>query len=222
MNGGTTTVPGQLSLELDPGPRRVGPTFTEWLNAQPPHFDRDWPNSQWPARLTARYRAHLDATAWWRRRSARARIGGKADDRAGRPRRRARRRYRAGEPGGSAPGSGPRSRSSRCLPVADTAVVGLHAGHAWPPSLAAPRGPIRAAIQRGELDAVKRGRGWVIPADAVERWAATVSATRRVAATRPRGRTPEPGADGPGAEDLATGRRCAVGSDTNQGGRAAL
>jgi excisionase family DNA binding protein len=32
---------------------------------------------------------------------------------------------------------------------------------------------IRAAIARGELDAVKRGRGWVIPADAVERWAAT-------------------------------------------------
>ena len=30
---------------------------------------------------------------------------------------------------------------------------------------------IRAAIARGELDAVKRGRGWVIPADAVERWA---------------------------------------------------
>lgn len=31
---------------------------------------------------------------------------------------------------------------------------------------------IRAAIQRGELDAVKRGNGWVIAADAVERWAA--------------------------------------------------
>lgn len=30
---------------------------------------------------------------------------------------------------------------------------------------------IRAAIARGELDAVKRGRGWVIPADAIERWA---------------------------------------------------
>jgi excisionase family DNA binding protein len=30
---------------------------------------------------------------------------------------------------------------------------------------------IRGAIARGELDAVKRGRGWIISADAVAAWA---------------------------------------------------
>ena len=45
---------------------------------------------------------------------------------------------------------------------------------------------IRAAIARGELGAVKRGRGWVISADAVERWAAG-SGDRSIAPPR---RTP--------------------------------
>ena len=38
---------------------------------------------------------------------------------------------------------------------------------------------IRAAIARGELEAVKRGRGWVISADAVAAWAAPAAPTNR-------------------------------------------
>ena len=55
---------------------------------------------------------------------------------------------------------------------------------------------IRGAIARGELEAVKRGRGWVIAAGAVERWAATSRAAaggrgsrrRRVPGRGPMGR----------------------------------
>jgi excisionase family DNA binding protein len=51
---------------------------------------------------------------------------------------------------------------------------------------------IRGAIARGELDAVRRGRGWVISADAVDRWVAGGGASRG-RHSRPRGprrRTP--------------------------------
>ena len=59
-------------------------------------------------------------------------------------------------------------------------------------SAASPRS-IRGAIARGELDAVKRGRGWVIGADAVERWTAThparsAAARRRAGERRAAGR----------------------------------
>lgn len=46
---------------------------------------------------------------------------------------------------------------------------------------------IRGAIHRGELDAVRRGRGYLISAGAVERWAAATSTARtRPARHRPR------------------------------------
>jgi len=45
---------------------------------------------------------------------------------------------------------------------------------------------IRGAIHRGELEAVKRGRGWVISADAVAAWAtATPSRNTATRARRP-------------------------------------
>ena len=46
---------------------------------------------------------------------------------------------------------------------------------------------IRGAIERGELEAVKRGRGYIISADAVGRWANPVpeAAGQRSAARRP-------------------------------------
>ena len=43
---------------------------------------------------------------------------------------------------------------------------------------------IRAAIARGELQAVKRGRGWVISADAVAEWARGVSTETSSKVTR--------------------------------------
>jgi excisionase family DNA binding protein len=49
---------------------------------------------------------------------------------------------------------------------------------------------IRAAINRGELDAVKRGRGWVISSDAVERWAAASPPSRGARAPRAPRRAP--------------------------------
>ena len=85
---------------------------------------------------------------------------------------------------------------------------GRGAGHAperaayTPATLAAELGrsprAIRGAIARGELDAVKRGRGWVIGADAVERWAAASrGAARGRTSPRPERRA---GADGTGAQ----------------------
>ncbi len=49
---------------------------------------------------------------------------------------------------------------------------------------------IRGAIQRGELQAVKRGRGWVISADAVGRWAESSVRTEDSRPRRPRRRAP--------------------------------
>lgn len=45
---------------------------------------------------------------------------------------------------------------------------------------------IRGAIERGELEAVKRGRGYVISAEAVSRWASAPSGTPSRHARRPR------------------------------------
>ena len=51
---------------------------------------------------------------------------------------------------------------------------------------------IRAAIARGELAAVKRGRGYVIGADAVARWAQAPPQRRRArSATRGPGLSPD-------------------------------
>lgn len=45
---------------------------------------------------------------------------------------------------------------------------------------------IRGAIARGELDAIKRGRGYVISADAVAAWANARPRAQNSAAPRPR------------------------------------
>ena len=42
---------------------------------------------------------------------------------------------------------------------------------------------IRGAIARGELAAVKRGRGWIVSAEAVERWASATKQSPRPART---------------------------------------
>jgi excisionase family DNA binding protein len=44
---------------------------------------------------------------------------------------------------------------------------------------------IRAAIARGELQAVKRGRGWVVSADAVADWARAPDMNKRAYSSRP-------------------------------------
>jgi excisionase family DNA binding protein len=44
---------------------------------------------------------------------------------------------------------------------------------------------IRAAIARGELDAIKRGRGYVISRDAVEAWATGSTSSPRFSPPRP-------------------------------------
>jgi hypothetical protein len=61
---------------------------------------------------------------------------------------------------------------------------------------------IRAAIARGELPAVKRGRGWVIGADAVAAWAGGESSAS-AALGRPRRRA----RSGPGPMARALARR---------------
>jgi excisionase family DNA binding protein len=53
---------------------------------------------------------------------------------------------------------------------------------------------IRAAIARGELEAIKRGRGWVIAADAVAAWArGKPGMSQRADSSRSRRRTSGPG-----------------------------
>lgn len=49
---------------------------------------------------------------------------------------------------------------------------------------------IRAAIARGELQAVKRGAGWVIPAEAVAAWSRADRPVRTSAPRRRRARAP--------------------------------
>ncbi len=44
---------------------------------------------------------------------------------------------------------------------------------------------IRAAIARGELAAVKRGRGWILSAEAVQAWATATPTPARPKASRP-------------------------------------
>ena len=61
---------------------------------------------------------------------------------------------------------------------------------------------IRAAIARGEIQAVKRGRGWVISAEAVAEWAQAPPGLRHVA--NPPRRRPPSGA-GPARRGLARG-----------------
>jgi excisionase family DNA binding protein len=58
---------------------------------------------------------------------------------------------------------------------------------------------IRAAIARGELDAAKRGRGYVIGRDAVEAWAHAPASRPPRSSSRPRRRS---GGPGPAARGL--------------------
>ena len=77
--------------------------------------------------------------------------------------------------------------AERLAPYLPTAAPPAAAVAYTPKSLAAELGrserSVRAAIARGELQAVKRGRGWVIGAEAVQQWAAAPS---------PRGQQPRP------------------------------
>jgi hypothetical protein len=66
---------------------------------------------------------------------------------------------------------------------------------------------IRAAIARGELEAVKRGRGWIIGADAVATWARGESSAS-AALGRPRRRSRS--GPGPMARALARHERAAA------------
>lgn len=60
---------------------------------------------------------------------------------------------------------------------------------------------IRGAIARGELDARKRGRGWVITADALKRWA---EPSPIPGVSRPRARRKRAPGRGPMARALRT------------------
>ncbi len=72
---------------------------------------------------------------------------------------------------------------------------------------------IRAAIARGELEAVKRGRGWLVTSDAVERWA-SASAPR---GQRPRGsRSIRRGGKGPMSRALNGGNLMAQALEREQ------
>jgi excisionase family DNA binding protein len=65
---------------------------------------------------------------------------------------------------------------------------------------------IRGAIERGELDAVKRGRGYVISAEAVSRWASASTEAAPRPSRRPRPRpTKTQAAAGPMRRALAAG-----------------
>jgi excisionase family DNA binding protein len=68
--------------------------------------------------------------------------------------------------------------ASRLEPFTPTGAAAPAAVYS-PATLAAELGrserSIRGAIARGELDAVRRGRGWVISAEAVTEWAANGS-----------------------------------------------
>jgi hypothetical protein len=54
------TTPGQLHFDLDACRCQVGPSFGQWLRAQPPGFDPAWPTSQWAGLLIAGYHTYLD------------------------------------------------------------------------------------------------------------------------------------------------------------------
>ena len=63
---------------------------------------------------------------------------------------------------------------------------------------------IRGAIERGELEAVKRGRGYVISAEAVSRWASAPTEAAPRTSRRPRS-TKTQAAAGPMRRALAAG-----------------
>lgn len=65
---------------------------------------------------------------------------------------------------------------------------------------------VRGAIERGELEATKRGRGYVISAEAVSRWASAPAEAAPRQSRRPRA-TKTQAAPGPMRRALAAGTR---------------